>query len=70
MTETIDNLIGRVESILQRLEALLPNPGAEPAWNDAIAFRWLGAKSSPPLRAIAHPRMRELVPRLHEMGVR
>lgn len=36
----LEHLVSRAESVLQRLEAILPAPLAEPDWGAAIAFRW------------------------------
>lgn len=36
----ISDLMKRAESVLSRLEQLLPAPATEPDWSAAIAFRW------------------------------
>ncbi len=41
MSTTTDNLLDKAHALLERLERLLPNAvPAEPAWNEACAFRW------------------------------
>ena len=37
---TLDTLLRRADSLLARLETLLPQPGAEPDWLASIAFRY------------------------------
>lgn len=41
MTVTIDTLFAQAHRLLERLEKIIPlSAPAEPAWNDAQAFRW------------------------------
>ena len=37
---TLDTLLRRADSLLARLEGLLPAPAAEPDWSASIAFRY------------------------------
>jgi predicted AAA+ superfamily ATPase len=45
----LDKFLARAESLLARLEAILPQSGATPDWNAGTAFRWRkhGGKNSP-----------------------
>jgi predicted AAA+ superfamily ATPase len=56
MTQDFAALLERAESLLARLEQLLPQPSAEPDWHSAIAFRWRGLAQAQRLRPIAHPK--------------
>lgn len=41
MEQKLEQLIGRVESLLERVESVfLPSTREEPAWNNSVAFRW------------------------------
>jgi predicted AAA+ superfamily ATPase len=40
MTSALEGLIARAETLLARLEAVLPHPPAAPDWNASIAFRY------------------------------
>ncbi|MFT4191267.1 MAG: ATP-binding protein [Comamonas sp.] len=40
MNENFERLLQRAESLLARLEAVLPQPLAEPDWNASVAFRY------------------------------
>jgi len=53
MTE-VSHLIDRAAALLQRLEALLPEPAADPDWS-AHAFRWRKDRGRGYLQALAHP---------------
>jgi predicted AAA+ superfamily ATPase len=53
MTEVAD-LIDRAAALLERLEALLPEPAAAPNWN-AHAFRWRKDRGGGYLQPLAHP---------------
>jgi predicted AAA+ superfamily ATPase len=55
LEDRLDRLLGAAESILQRLERLLPAPCVEPDWESAIAFRWRGMTHPPRLQAVKHP---------------
>ncbi len=53
MTVTTDHLIAQAHRLLERLEKIIPSPSpAEPAWNDAQAFRWSHQNQS--LQAVAN----------------
>jgi predicted AAA+ superfamily ATPase len=57
-------LLTRAESLLGRLEAVLPHPVAAPEWNAAIAFRYRkrgGSGVIEPVRHVASIRLHELV---------
>lgn len=49
--------LARVERTLDRLDAWLPAPIAPPAWDEAIAFRWLRRGAQARLEAIPHPHL-------------
>ncbi len=49
-----ENLIARAETVLKKLEAILPEKPAEPDWS-AIAWRWQHANGHGYLHAVAHP---------------
>ncbi len=51
----LTQLLNSAESILQRLESLLPPGPCEPAWDSAIAFRWRGSNQPECLRTIRCP---------------
>ena len=56
-------LIARAESLLGRLEALLPQPLAEPDWTASVAFRYrkrAGASRLEPVRHVAGIRLADL----------
>jgi hypothetical protein len=36
----LDQFLQRAEALLERVEALLPQAGAQPDWSSGIAFRW------------------------------
>lgn len=48
-------VIHRAEKLLDRVEALLPAPPAEPDWKHAIAFRWRKRGLVGSLQTVAHP---------------
>jgi uncharacterized protein len=49
-----ERLIARAESVLQKLEAILPEKPAEPDWT-AIAWRWQHRQGHGFLQTVAHP---------------
>ena len=55
MTQALESLLQRAESVLQRLEHLLPSPPQQPDWDSGIAFRWRGFDRADSLRVIGHP---------------
>ena len=48
-------LIARAEQVLQRVEALLPPPAADPDWKKTIAARWRKRGGRGTLQAVLHP---------------
>jgi predicted AAA+ superfamily ATPase len=60
MTDPFESVLNRAETLLQRLERLLPAVPAEPDWHTAIAFRWRGLDRPERLRAIPHPKTLKL----------
>lgn len=50
-----EHVLNRLESLLDRIERLLPAEAAEPDWETAIAFRWRARAGSGSLQAISHP---------------
>lgn len=55
----LEQLISRAESLLQRVEHLLPCPPAEPDWQ-AIAWRWVKHGNQGQLQAVTHPQPSDL----------
>ncbi|MEO1767228.1 ATP-binding protein [Thiobacter aerophilum] len=53
--EELSRLIARAESLLYRLEGLLPAAPRAPAWDAAIAFRWRTSAAGGWLEAVTHP---------------
>jgi len=57
----LDRLLASAESLVVRLERLLPDSSQEPDWNNTIAFRWRGLRqreypqASSPLQPIRRP---------------
>ena len=37
----LSRFLSRAETLLERIEALLPAPAAPPDWRAAMAFRWV-----------------------------
>jgi uncharacterized protein len=63
MTAAVDALMLRAESLLTRLEAVLPRPLAPPDWAASIAFRYrrrAGAGQLEPVRHVAGIRLDDL----------
>lgn len=58
----LDRLLASAESLVARLERLLPGSSVEPDWDNTIAFRWHGLQhreypqASSPLQPIRRPR--------------
>jgi uncharacterized protein len=60
----LDHLLNRAESLLARLEAVLPRPLSAPDWSAAIAFRYrkrAGSGRIEPVRHVATIRLDDLV---------
>jgi predicted AAA+ superfamily ATPase len=51
----ISKLVSQAESLLLRLEAIIPQPVPIPDWDAAIAFRWRKRGSIGYLQSVAHP---------------
>ena len=51
----LPRLLARAESLLARIEALLPAPPPAPDWDTAVAFRWQRRGSSGGLYAVTRP---------------
>lgn len=56
MNDPLNDLLHRAETLLQRLEKVIPAPPSPPDWNASIAFRWRGLEQPERLRAIARPK--------------
>ncbi len=48
-------LITRAEALLERIEALLPQPAAAPDWKGAVAFRWRRRGACGQLEPVTRP---------------
>ena len=48
-------LIDRLDRLLERLDTLLPGPAEPPDWEASIAFRWRRRASGPGLEHVRHP---------------
>ena len=65
-SSAIDNLFARAESLLARLEAVLPHAAAEPDWQGAVAWRyrrragWGATGRLEPVRHVAAIRLADL----------
>jgi len=55
MNNELDSLIARAERVLERVEALLPPPSADPDWKKVTAARWRKRGGRGYLQAVAHP---------------
>ncbi|WP_412478843.1 ATP-binding protein [Azonexus sp. IMCC34839] len=51
----LERLLARAETVLGRLEAILPTPPLAPAWESAVAFRWRKRDGRGWLQAVRHP---------------
>ena len=51
----LDSFLARAESLLERLEPLLPPASPAPDWNAAVAFRWRKRNQAGYLQAILRP---------------
>jgi len=51
----LTRLIARAESLIARVEALLPSPGADPDWKMVKAARWRKRGGRGYLQPVAHP---------------
>ncbi|HEY8084792.1 MAG TPA: ATP-binding protein [Methylophilaceae bacterium] len=55
----LNQLISRAESLLNRIEGLLPKTASEPDWS-ALAWRWRKQQGRGYLQAVAHPKYLQL----------
>ncbi len=51
----LERLLGRIDNLVGRLEALLPASEPAPRWEGTIAFRWKKRAGRGHLAAVAHP---------------
>ena len=61
---SLESLIGRAEAVLQRLEAVLPQPLSAPDWQASVAYRYrkrAGGGRIEPVRHVAPIQLHELV---------
>ncbi len=56
MTQALESLLGRAETLLVRLEKLLPPVPQTLDWDAAIAFRWRGLGHPERLRPVSQPK--------------
>jgi predicted AAA+ superfamily ATPase len=56
MNDPLIDLLRRAETLLQRLEQVIPSPAQPPDWNASVAFRWRGLEQREPLHAIQRPK--------------
>lgn len=64
MSKDLSALIARAEAVLERVEAMLPPPVADPNWAKVTAARWRKRSGHGYLQAVPHPhliRLDELV---------
>ncbi len=54
MYSSLENLISRAESLLSRLEAVLPHPLSDPDWSASTAFRYRKRAGSGLLEPVRH----------------
>jgi predicted AAA+ superfamily ATPase len=55
MSKDLERLIGRVEQVLERFEATLPQTHPAPDWKKGLAYRWRQRGSAGFLQPVAHP---------------
>ena len=60
MNESFSPLLQKAESLIERLEALVPGKPQEPDWQSAVAFRWRGLGRPEQLHPITHPKTLKL----------
>ena len=53
-SSSLEHLIQRAETLLGRLEAVLPHPAAAPDWNASIAFRYRKRGGSGVVEPVRH----------------
>lgn len=63
MNEAFERLLRRAESLIERIEAVLPQPLREPEWHASVAFRYRkhgGHGQLEPVRHVAHIALSDL----------
>ena len=64
MNEAFERLLQRAESLIQRIETVLPQPLSEPDWHASVAFRYRrrsnGHGRLEPVRHVAGLRLQDL----------
>jgi uncharacterized protein len=55
MRPELEGLINRIEQVLARFEATLPDAQTAPDWKKGLAYRWRKRGNSGFLQAVAHP---------------
>ena len=55
MSRDFERLINRVEQMLERFEATLPQPGPAPDWKKGMAYRWRRRGNAGFLQPVTHP---------------
>jgi uncharacterized protein len=61
MSSDLERLISRVEQVLARFEATLPQTHSAPDWKKGLAYRWRKRGNAGFLQAVAHPHKIRLV---------
>ncbi|MDP1704478.1 MAG: DUF815 domain-containing protein, partial [Sulfurimicrobium sp.] len=51
----LEQFLNRAESLLQRVEQILPSPPSEPDWDASVAFRWRKRGGQGFLQPVSHP---------------
>ncbi len=60
----LSHLVDRIDSLIDRLEGILPRQPQQPDWGKSTAFRWRGINHPIPLQAIRHqssPRLQDIL---------
>jgi uncharacterized protein len=55
MSSELERLINRVEQVLERFEATLPQTGLAPDWKKGLAYRWRKRGNAGFLQSVTHP---------------
>ena len=55
MSSELERLINRVEQVLERFEATLPQTGLAPDWKKVLAYRWRKRGNAGFLQSVTHP---------------
>lgn len=51
----LENVLIRIDQLVERVEQLLPNQHAAPDWKNSVAYRWRKRGNSGYLHAVTHP---------------